>query len=87
MGTTFTTVVSTNHMNDSVIDYALECTPTQERARLIKIFDALTEDEMGEVAARVYQAVSRFNLYRNDTPGSAGGTAYDALVGRLKPLR
>lgn len=74
-------------MNDSVIDYALECTPAQERTRLTKIVDALTEDEIGEVAARVYQAVSRFNLYRNDAPGSAGGTAYDALVGAIKAVK
>lgn len=51
-------------MNDSVIDYAVECTPAQERARLTKIVDALTEDEVGEVAAGVYQAASRFNLHR-----------------------
>jgi hypothetical protein len=74
-------------MTDSVIDYALECTPAQERARLTKIVDALTQDEAGEVASRVYRAVSRFNLYRSDSPGSAGATAYEALAGAIQAVK
>lgn len=73
-------------MTDSVIDYALECTPAQERERLTRIVNTLTDDEMGEVGARLYHAVSRFNYYSYDSPGSAGGTAYGALVGAIKAV-
>ena len=74
-------------MTDSVIDYALECTPAQKRARLTKIVGSLTDHDLSDVGARLYHAVSRFNHYSYDSPGSVGGTVYEALVGAIMAVK
>jgi hypothetical protein len=73
-------------MFDYEIDFALECSPIADRPRLTRILTDLSLDDLEWVNEHVRQAVSRFNYYRRETPGSAGGAAHDALVGAIKAV-
>lgn len=74
-------------MFEDEIDYALECTPAADRARLAKIVNSLDLQERERVSEIVRRQVSEFNYSRSVLPGSAGRTAYDGLVFAIKTIK
>lgn len=74
-------------MFDYEIDFALECSPASDRARLTRILTDLSLDDLERVNECVRQAVSRFNYFLSEKPGSAGGTGYSALVSAIKTVQ
>ncbi|WP_408601989.1 hypothetical protein [Pseudomonas sp. PLMAX] len=74
-------------MFDYEIDFALECSPIADRPRLTRILTDLSLDDLEWVNEHVRQAVSRFNYFLSQKPGSAGGTAYSALVSAIKTVQ
>ncbi|WP_338923727.1 hypothetical protein V0M98_36585 (plasmid) [Pseudomonas silesiensis] len=70
-----------------LIDFALDCTPPADRARLRKILDAMDTYERALVCGTVNHHCSGFNRYGSETPGSAGQTAHHALVTAIKSVK
>jgi hypothetical protein len=74
-------------MFDYEIDFALDCSPAADWARLTRILADLSLDDLERVNEHVRQAVSRFYYFLSEKPGSAGRTAYSALVSAIKTVQ
>lgn len=58
---------SSDKMFDYEIDFALECSPAADRARLTKILSNLSLEDLEKVNEDIRFAVTRFNYYRTET--------------------
>jgi hypothetical protein len=74
-------------MFEDEIDYALECTPAADRARLTKIMNSLELHQRERVNEIIRRQISEFNYSRSVVPGSAGKTAYDGLMLAVKKVK